>query len=487
LDATTFGPCCPQPSSSVFIPKQDEQCLYLNIYKPLVASNNSLLPVLVWIHGGAHSIGCSSQDIPLLFNGTNMIAYSPPNQQAIVITINYRLGVLADMFLEELIEEDPQWPTAGNYMYLDMLSALRWIQKNIGDYGGDSGNVTIFGQSAGGLSVVDLGAVRGSSGLYRSTISQSGLASPGTYTSYYNMSDALTYSNSLVERVNCSSESKDKVLSCLRNTSIEELITAHSGRYTRPIIEDHFFPLYPLSAIKNGSYNNISLIMGNNDYEQPICYEHPDLNVSGAIEIVKQNVPSEWISFVLEYYNLNRCSSDRSANSSRCCEIIRYIAMDKIFDCDIRRLFNAFYTRYGSQYENNRLFSYHMNCYPTCPTVSYEGICRHSSELPFVFGTVSDADSEHLFNCTWDSQSRQFSNGVIAQWTSIASTGRPLSSWPSYDPTMPKFFHLTPDQGFVAESWNRNCSFFDIFEEQGAREAFANQDSFSKRLRHIFE
>ena len=102
----------------------------------------------------AHNHGCSSGGIPAIFNGTNMIAHSSPNKPVIIITINYRLSALADMYLKELIEEDPQWPTAGNYMYLDMLSALRWIKTNIRDYGGDPNSVSIFGQSAGGLSVI---------------------------------------------------------------------------------------------------------------------------------------------------------------------------------------------------------------------------------------------------------------------------------------------------------------------------------------------
>ena len=154
FEATSFGPCCPQPSSDAYIPKQDEQCLYLNIYKPIVPSNSFFLPVLVWIYGGGHKTRCSSQNIPLLYNGTNMIAASPVDQPVIVVTFYYRLGVLANMYLKELVDEDPQWPTAGNYMYLDMLSALRWIKKNICDYGGDPNNVTLFGQSAGGLSVI---------------------------------------------------------------------------------------------------------------------------------------------------------------------------------------------------------------------------------------------------------------------------------------------------------------------------------------------
>ncbi|CAM4933076.1 unnamed protein product [Rotaria socialis] len=474
LQATSFGPCCPQPKTDTYIPEQDEQCLYLNIYKPIVPSNHSLLPVFVWIHGGAHKIGCSSQSIPLIYNGTNMIANSPSDQPVIIITINYRLGVLADMFLKELIEENPEWPTAGNYMYLDMLSALRWIKKNIHDYGGDPSNVSLFGQSSGGLSVTDLGAVKGSTDLYRTALSQSGLSSPGTYTSYYSTSDALNCSNSVVQRLNCTNEDKQKVLSCIRNSSIEDIFTIYGDRYTKPIIDNYFFPLYPPLAIQNGQYNNISLIMGNNDYDLTVCLDYPDMNYTQAIDLISQSIEKKWIPSIVDYYHLQNCSSNRMANNSRCCYIVLSMATDKLFDCDIRRIFNAFYLKYGPQYERNKLFSYHLNCYPQCPVVPEEGICRHSAELPFVFGTISDFHSEELFNCTWDNPTRVFSNEIIAHWINIATTGRPLSQWSSYDPSSPRHFHITPDQGFLSEIWNRNCSFFDDIEAEGAREAFKN-------------
>jgi carboxylesterase type B len=471
--ATSFGPCCPQPHNNIYIPEQDEQCLYLNIYKPIVSSNHTLSPVLVWIHGGAHIVGCSSQSIPLLFNGTNMIANSPPDQPVIIITINYRLGPLADMYLKELIEENPQeWPTAGNYMYLDMLSALRWIKTNIKDYGGDSNSVSIFGESAGGLSVIDLGAVKGSANLYRTAISQSALSSPGTYSSYYNMSDALDYSNSVVQRLNCTNDDKQKVLSCLRNSSIDNLIKAYGSRYTRPIIDNYFFPLYPPLSIQNGTYNNISLIMGNNDYEQPICSQYPDMNLTQAIALLTQSVEQRWIPLIVDYYHLNNCSSDRNANNSRCCDIVRLILMDKIFDCDIRRLFNSFYLKYGPQYENNKLFSYHLNCYPECPAIPDQGRCQHGSEQAYVFGTTSNWYSQGPVNCTWDNQTRLFSNEIISHWINTAITGKPLSQWPYYDPSSPKYFHITPDHGFLPETWNRNCSFFDEMEAKGVLETF---------------
>ena len=474
FEATSFGACCPQPPFPIYISPQDEQCLYLNIFQPILPTNHSLVPVFVWVHGGGHKIACSSQGIPLLFNGSNMITHSPPDQPVIIVSINYRLGVFADMYLNELIEEDPEWPTAGNYMYLDMLSSLRWVKKNIQDYGGDPNNVSIFGQSAGGLSVTDLGAVRGSAGLYRAALSESGLGSPGTYSSYYSMSNALDYSTSVVQRLNCTNGDKQQVLACLRNCSVQSVLDAYVGRGTKPIIDNHFFPLYPPLAIQNGTYNNISLIMGNNDYEQSTCSQHPDMNFTDALNIVTELVGQKWSSAVVDYYHLNNCSSDRNANSSRCCEIIRLITMDKIFDCDIRRIFDAFYSKYGPQNENNKLFSYHLNCYPTCPHVPNQGVCEHTSELPFVFGTESDVNSKGPLSCTWDNQTREFSNKILSHWINVATTGRPLSSWPSYDPTAPKYFQITPDQDFFPVTWNRNCSFFDAIEAENAREIFQN-------------
>ena len=87
--------------------------------------------------------------------------------------------------------------------------------------------------------------------------------------------------------------------------------------------------------------------------------------------------------------------------------------MDKIFDCDIRRIFNAFYSKYGPEYANNKLFAYHLNCYPQGVLLCHNSVyVRHTSELPIVFGTVSDVGSMGSVNCTWDNQTRSFSNGM---------------------------------------------------------------------------
>jgi carboxylesterase type B len=106
--------------------------------------------------------------------------------------------------------------------------------------------------------------------------------------------------------------------------------------------------------------------------------------------------------------------------------------------------------------------------------VPNKGVCEHTSELPYVFGTESDVNSKGPLNCTWDNQTREFSNKIVSHWINVAITGRPLSSWPSYDPTTPKFFQITPDQDFLPVIWNRNCSFFDEIEAEKVRETFQN-------------
>ncbi|CAF5129110.1 unnamed protein product, partial [Rotaria sp. Silwood1] len=145
--------------------------------------------------------------------------------------------------------------------YLDMLSALRWVNKNIRDYGGNPKNVLLFGESSGANAVVDMGALKGSANLYQHIISESGGA--GHYIYYSNVSDAIQISNKVVQNMNCTRENNAQSLACLRNSSIKDLIMAFGRRLAKPVIDGYFFPYHPLLAIKNGLYNpNITMIIG---------------------------------------------------------------------------------------------------------------------------------------------------------------------------------------------------------------------------------
>ena len=167
LTATAFGPACIQrnrPSTSIYysdVSPVSEDCLSLNIWTPENAEN---APVFVWIHGGALAAGSSSE---ALYDGAAMA-----RQGIVVVSINYRLGVLGWMAHPDLSEESEQG-VSGNYGLLDQITALNWVQDNIAAFGGDPDRVTIGGESAGGLSVMYLLASPLARGLFDQAIAQS--------------------------------------------------------------------------------------------------------------------------------------------------------------------------------------------------------------------------------------------------------------------------------------------------------------------------
>ena len=151
-DATQFG--APALQSETFTPRsaQSEDCLFLNVWTPVGASEQSRLPVLFWIHGGAFIQGSGAQP---RYDGTELA-----KRGAVVVTVNYRLGPLGLFaqwhWLCALTAASKPDEPLGNYCLLDLLAALRWTQQNIACFGGDQGNVTISGSSAGGTSCLFL-------------------------------------------------------------------------------------------------------------------------------------------------------------------------------------------------------------------------------------------------------------------------------------------------------------------------------------------
>ena len=169
-DASKFGPICmqgPRPAGRGAREdlKQSEDCLSLNIWTPNTAPQKKL-PVMVWIYGGGFREGGSAVS---LYDGTELAQHG-----VIVVTINYRLGYFGFLDLPSLAAEHPDEPH-GNYGLLDQIAALKWVQANIGAFGGDPSNVTIFGESAGGMSVNDLMVSPLARGLFGKAISESGL------------------------------------------------------------------------------------------------------------------------------------------------------------------------------------------------------------------------------------------------------------------------------------------------------------------------
>ena len=161
--AERFRAACPQHEArDAFVWSRgdfeaDEDCLYLNVWSP--AGGDQPKPVMVWFHGGAHTTGYAHADI---FEGTELAAHD-----VVLVTVNYRLGALG------FLAHPALGANSGNYGLMDKVAALEWVQRNIAAFGGDAGNVTIFGQSAGSQSVCALMTAPSARGLFSKAIGQS--------------------------------------------------------------------------------------------------------------------------------------------------------------------------------------------------------------------------------------------------------------------------------------------------------------------------
>jgi para-nitrobenzyl esterase len=143
---------------------KSEDCLYLNVWTPAKSAKEKI-PVLVWIYGGGFSFGSTAEAV---YNGEKLA-----QKGVVLVSIAYRVGTLGFLAHPELSAENPNH-ASGNYGLLDMIAGLEWIQKNIAAFGGDPNQVTIFGESAGGISVSMLCASPLAKGLFHGAISQSG-------------------------------------------------------------------------------------------------------------------------------------------------------------------------------------------------------------------------------------------------------------------------------------------------------------------------
>ena len=156
-----FGPACPQRGDR-YRP-QSEDCLFLNVWTPDI-EQSAKRPVMVYFHGGAYSTGSVTD---LVNDGAKLAARG----DVVVVTVNHRLNALGYLYLARL---DPRFPDSGNAGQLDLIAALQWIERNIAAFGGDPGNVTVFGQSGGGAKIATLMAMPGAKGLFHKAITMSG-------------------------------------------------------------------------------------------------------------------------------------------------------------------------------------------------------------------------------------------------------------------------------------------------------------------------
>uniref|UniRef100_UPI0037E90D69 cocaine esterase n=1 Tax=Semicossyphus pulcher TaxID=241346 RepID=UPI0037E90D69 len=213
-------------------PDVSEDCLYLNIYTPANRADNAKLPVMVWIHGGGFVMGSASMS-----DGSALAAY----EDVVVVLIQYRLGILG--FLSTGDEH-----LSGNFGLLDQVEALRWIQQHIHNFGGNPDLVTVFGESAGGVSVSLLLLSPLTDGLLHHAIAESGTAAMDLLVA----NDPLPVTQIVANVSGCSLDSSEKIADCMRNIDLNTILTVGQDERLRfPINVDGHFLTKPVDELFN--------------------------------------------------------------------------------------------------------------------------------------------------------------------------------------------------------------------------------------------
>jgi para-nitrobenzyl esterase len=222
-----------------------EDCLYLDLYRPSDIRRKGKLPVLVWFHGGGNTQGTG-----VIYGGGSMAAKT----DTIVISVNYRLGALGFLAHPALSAQTPGG--SGNWATMDQMESLRWVQRNIAQFGGDPHNVTIYGQSAGGQAVCNMLAIPSAKGLFDRAIAES---SPCT-----NARNTLAAGEASGEQfataVGCTDPAT--VVACLRKAWPGTLIAHQKDYLGGAKVGGALFPVSPPDALRSGTWNKVPFMTG---------------------------------------------------------------------------------------------------------------------------------------------------------------------------------------------------------------------------------
>ncbi len=413
-DATGFGPACIQPTrrvESIYandLPATSEDCLTLNIWAPAGARR---APVFVWIHGGALAGGSSMEAI---YDGARLAT-----DGIVVVSINYRLGVLGYLAHRELSAESPDG-ISGNYGLLDQMEALRWIQRNIGAFGGDATNVTIAGESAGGLSVMYLMAAPSARGLFSKAIAQSAymISTPELKQHRFGAPSAEEVGTYVATAL------KAPDIAALRAMDAQALTDAAAAARFAPFgaVDGHVLPRQLVDVFDRGEQARVPILAGFNSGEiRSLTFLAPPAPASTAE--YEQVIRDRYGDLAAEFLRLYPGSSVR--------ESILATTRDALYGWTAERL-----VRKQSELGLPSYLYLFDHGYPTADAAGLHAF--HASELPFVFGTF-DRTPPLWPKIPATPQERQLSEAMIGYWSSFARTAQPRAAnapdWPAYGST----------------------------------------------------
>jgi para-nitrobenzyl esterase len=422
-DTRAFAPAAMQglsfaPGASADGP-QSEDCLYLNVYTPGVDAKKR--PVMVFIHGGAFIVGSSSMP---LYDGGRLAALG----DVVVVTTNYRLGAFGYLCLGD---EGSKWGATPNVGALDQVAALGWVRRNIERFGGDPNSVTVFGESAGGTSVLLLLAMPAASGLFHRAIAQS----PGNAIGIPDPAPGLDVSAQLLSALGIPKRDSEKLRDVAPEAIIKAQNTVKSPLWVGffPVLDSETIPIRPQDLFADGRGARVPVLVGTNRdewnlFELPKSATaqatNPDALVAAILERGFPKNARERIPALAAAYRMSR--SDRGLPSDDGA-VIRAVAGD------IR--FRIPSIRFAEAHEKRGLSTYMYLFTHGSPAMrGILGAC-HALDLPFVFGTLDAPLQDRFAGAGPDIEA--LSTAMMRSWIAFAKTGNPNDGatveWPLYD------------------------------------------------------
>ncbi|KAE8622295.1 hypothetical protein XENTR_v10005182 [Xenopus tropicalis] len=480
-NATQFAPVCPQfldersllndmlpiwftanlDTVVSYVQDQNEDCLYLNIYVPTedgattkkqaddIANNdrgededihdpNNKKPVMVYIHGGSYMEGTGN-----MIDGSILASHG----NVIVITVNYRLGVLGFLSTGDQAAK-------GNYGLLDQIQALRWIEENIGAFGGDPKRVTIFGSGAGASCVSLLTLSHYSEGLFQKAIIQSGTALSSWAVNY----QPAKYTRILADKVGCDMLDTIDLVECLRDKNYKELIQQSITPATYhiafgPVIDGDVIPDDPQILMEQGEFLNYDIMLGVNqgeglkfvdgmvDNEDGVSLSDFDFSVSNFVDNLYgypegKDTLRETIKFMYTDWADKENPETRRKTLVALFTDHQWVA-PAVATADL-------HARYGSP---TYFYAFYHHCQSEMKPTWADS--AHGDEVPYVFGIPMIGPTE-LFNCNFSKNDVMLSAVVMTYWTNFAKTGDPNKPVPQDT----KFIHTKPNR-FEEVAWSK--------------------------------
>ena len=433
-DAGAFGPACTQQNRQQQTSQED--CLYLNLWTPDWPPK-SPKPVMVWLHGGGNAMGRASVGY---LDGTSL-----SRRGVILVTINYRLGVFGFLVHPGLTAESPHH-SSGNYGLLDQLAVLKWVRENIAKFGGDPGNVTLFGQSAGAIDTSILVASPLSKGLIHRSIQESGppLRQLGPVAQEEKV--GVKFAESLKAPAGAA-----EAVKFLRSVSTADLQKASEaaklrpdGVLARPVIDGWVMPRYPAYSYQDGQELPIPMIVGSNAREQAWIYK---------LEEMKQVIADNFGSLAPkaeEFYGLNKSALGND-------DPLLGPASTQL-TADTRHRCGAVAEAIWRSSHGRTTYEYQFD-----PPIAGEPATKHEAEIPFVFGNLLPSGP---LSGPFGEADKKISADIQQYWVNFAKTGNPnsngLPTWSKFDPKARPYLEFTLHDGpLLREGLRRDvCDMF---------------------------